>query len=50
MQQEKQLLKVTRELVLAAGDYSGLRLLLEESLLKDQRHLDDARRMLVTLP
>lgn len=50
IQFEKQLLEAQRELLRVCGEYDGLRLLLEEHILTDQRHLDDARRMLVTLP
>lgn len=50
MQTEKQLIEKTRDLITAAGEYAGLRLMLEDNLLKDQKHLDDARRMLVSLP
>lgn len=50
IQFEKGILEATRGLLAVCGDYAGLRLLLEDNLLKDQRHLDDARRMLVLLP
>jgi len=50
IQFEKQQPEAQRKLIAASGEYAGLRLLLEENLLKDQRHLDDARRMLTTLP
>lgn len=50
LQFEKQLIKATRELVLMCGDFAGLRLMLEEHLVADQRHALDARRMLVELP
>lgn len=50
LQFEKQLIKTTRELALACGEFAGLRLMLEEHLVADQKHALDARRMLVTLP
>lgn len=47
MQLEKQLIAGQREILSACGDHVGLRILIENSLLEDQRHLDDARRMSV---
>lgn len=48
MQAEKELIEAAREAIEVCGEYVGLRLLLEENLLNDQRHLDDARRMYAT--
>lgn len=50
LQFEKQLIVKTRDLLTACGEFTGLRLMLEEHLLADQKHALDARRMLVTLP
>lgn len=49
MQAEKTLILQLRELLAVCGDNVGLRVLLENMLLADQRHLDDARRMSVPL-
>lgn len=45
MQLEKELIQGQREILAVCGDNVGLRILIENSLLEDQRHLDDARRM-----
>lgn len=45
MQLEKELIQGQREILEVCGDNVGLRVLIENSLLEDQRHLDDARRM-----
>lgn len=50
IQYEKELIGAIRELHGVCGDYLGLKLMLEDNLLKDQKHLDDARRMLVEIP
>jgi len=50
IQYEKELIQATRDLHALCGEYLGLKLLLEDNLLKDQRHLDDSRRWLVQLP
>lgn len=47
MQMEKQLIQGQREILAVCGENEGLRILIENSLLEDQRHLDDARRMMV---
>jgi bacterioferritin (cytochrome b1) len=49
MQAEKTLILQLRELLAVCGDNAGLRVLLENMVLADQRHLDDARRMSVPL-
>lgn len=49
MQAEKLLIQGQRDILAACGDHTGLRILIENSLLQDQRHLDDARRMMVPL-
>lgn len=43
---EKELIQAERDLLAACGEYDGLRILIEGILLLDQRHLDDARRMM----
>ena len=45
MQLEKELIQGQREILAVCGENVGLRILIENSLLEDQRHLDDARRM-----
>lgn len=45
MQAEKVLIESQRNVIAACGENIGLRVLMENSLLLDQRHLDDARRM-----
>ena len=45
MQLEKELIQGQRDLLAVCGENVGLRILIENSLLEDQRHLDDARRM-----
>lgn len=47
IQMEKLLIQGQREILAACGENDGLRILIENSLLEDQRHLDDARRMMV---
>lgn len=47
MQLEKELIEGQRAVLAACGENVGLRILMENSLLEDQRHLDDARRMYV---
>jgi bacterioferritin (cytochrome b1) len=47
MQMEKQLIQGQRDILAVCGENEGLRVLIENSLLEDQRHLDDARRMMV---
>ena len=47
MQMEKQLIQGQRDILAVCGENVGLRILIENSLLEDQRHLDDARRMMV---
>lgn len=47
MQMEKQLIQGQRDILAVCGENEGLRILIENSLLEDQRHLDDARRMMV---
>jgi len=49
MQAEKELIQGQRDILAACGENAGLRILIENSLLEDQRHLDDARRMMVPL-
>ena len=49
MQMEKQLIQGQRDILAVCGENEGLRILIENSLLADQRHLDDARRMMVPL-
>jgi hypothetical protein len=47
MQAEKLMIAQQREIIAACGENIGLRVLTENALLLDQRHLDDARRMSV---
>jgi bacterioferritin len=47
MRLEKELIEGQRAILAAAGENVGLRILIENSLLEDQRHLDDIRRMMV---
>lgn len=47
MQLEKQLIQGQRDVLATCGENVGLRILIENSLLEDQRHLDDIRRMSV---
>lgn len=47
IQMEKQLVQQQREILEVCGENAGLRILVENSLLTDQRHLDDARRMMI---
>ena len=49
MQAEKLLIQGQRDILAVCGEHTGLRVLIENSLLQDQRHLDDARRMMVPL-
>lgn len=49
MQAEKELIQGQRDILAVCGEHTGLRILIENSLLQDQRHLDDARRMMVPL-
>lgn len=44
---EKQLIECERQLLTMTGECVGLRVLIENMVLTDQRHLDDARRMLL---
>ncbi len=46
-QHEKLMIQAQRDVLDACGENTGLRLLIESSLLEDQRHLDDVRRMMV---
>lgn len=47
IQQEKELLKAARDVLARAGENTGLKVLIENMVLTDQRHADDARRMLL---
>ena len=49
MQAEKLLIQGQRDILAVCGEHTGLRILIENSLLQDQQHLDDARRMMVPL-
>ena len=48
-EQELGAIEACRELVVLAGDNTGLRLLAEETILLDSHHLDDLRRMAVDI-
>jgi bacterioferritin len=47
IENEKEQIKVARDILLKAGDNTGLKVLIENMVLTDQRHADDARRMLL---
>jgi bacterioferritin (cytochrome b1) len=49
MTAELGLLDAERELVDLSGDYTGFRLMVEEHLRLDQAHLDDLRRLFITV-
>ena len=44
---EKTLIQAERDVLAVCGEYTGLKVLMENMLLLDQKHLDDARRMML---
>lgn len=50
MELELQTIEIGREVIRISGDNTGLRLLAEEMVLLDSHHLDDLKRMGVTMP
>ena len=50
IEMELQAIECGREILQMCGDNTGLRLLIEEIVLKDSHHLDDLKRMAINMP
>jgi hypothetical protein len=47
IENEKEQIQVERDILAKVGENTGLKVLIENMVLTDQRHADDARRMML---